>query len=74
MSLSWQLPVLRSAAKPIERQSKYFDLWQACWQQVVKERSAAEVAQEMGVTKNFAYLAKSRVLCRLREELNGLLD
>jgi RNA polymerase sigma-70 factor (ECF subfamily) len=48
--------------------------WKACWEQVVAGRPAAEVAQELGITVNAAHLAKSRVLRRLRQELDGLLD
>ena len=47
--------------------------WRACWEQVVNDRSAAEVARELKITVNMAYLARSRVLARLREELAGLL-
>ena len=48
--------------------------WQACWECVVRSRPPAEVAAELGVTDNAVYLARSRVLRRLREELSGLLD
>jgi RNA polymerase sigma-70 factor, ECF subfamily len=48
--------------------------WQACWQTVVCARPAAEVAAELGITVNAVYLAKSRVLVRLRRDLAGLLD
>jgi len=48
--------------------------WQACWEHVVAGRPAAEVAEQLGLTVNAVYLAKSRVLRRLREELQGLLD
>jgi RNA polymerase sigma-70 factor (ECF subfamily) len=48
--------------------------WQACWQFVVLDRPAAQIASELGITVNAVYLAKSRVLRRLREELSGLLD
>jgi RNA polymerase sigma-70 factor (ECF subfamily) len=48
--------------------------WTAFWECVVNERPAAEVAQELGLTENAVYLAKSRVLRRLRLELEGLLD
>ncbi len=48
--------------------------WQACLKQVVQESKAADVARELGITPNTAYLAKSRVLKRLREELAGLMD
>jgi RNA polymerase sigma-70 factor (ECF subfamily) len=48
--------------------------WQACWNTVVLDRPAAEVAAELGITVNAVYLAKSRVLSRLRQDLAGLLD
>jgi RNA polymerase sigma-70 factor (ECF subfamily) len=48
--------------------------WQACWQTAVCGRPAAEVAAELGLTVNAVYLARSRVLTRLRRELAGLLD
>lgn len=48
--------------------------WKACWELVARGRPAADVAAELGVTVNAVYLAKSRVLRRLREELRGLLD
>lgn len=48
--------------------------WRACWEFVVRDRPAAEVAAELGLTVNAVYLAKSRVLRRLRERLAGLLD
>jgi RNA polymerase sigma-70 factor (ECF subfamily) len=48
--------------------------WRACWEYVVAGRPPAEVAAELGVTVNSVYVAKSRVLTRLRQELEGLLD
>jgi RNA polymerase sigma-70 factor (ECF subfamily) len=48
--------------------------WQACWETAVKGRPPAEVAPELGITVNAVYLAKARVLSRLRQELDGLLD
>jgi RNA polymerase sigma-70 factor (ECF subfamily) len=48
--------------------------WKACWEHVVGGRDAAEVARELGITLNAVYLAKSRVLRRLRQELAGMLD
>jgi RNA polymerase sigma-70 factor (ECF subfamily) len=46
--------------------------WKACWETVVSARSPAEVASELGVSVEVVYGAKSRVLRRLREELEGL--
>ena len=48
--------------------------WEACWEYVVKGRSAEEVAAEKGVSVWTVYSAKSRLLRRLREELDGMLD
>jgi len=48
--------------------------WGAFWRVVVDGRAAADVADEMGLSVNSVYLAKSRVLRRLREELGELLD
>jgi RNA polymerase sigma-70 factor (ECF subfamily) len=48
--------------------------WKACWEQVVIGRSAAAVAAELGISVNAAYVARSRVLRRLREYLDQLLD
>jgi RNA polymerase sigma-70 factor (ECF subfamily) len=48
--------------------------WRAFWATAVEGRQAAEVAGELGLTPNAVYLARSRVLARLRGELAGLLD
>jgi RNA polymerase sigma-70 factor (ECF subfamily) len=48
--------------------------WKACWEHVVAGRSAQEVAEELGISPGSVYVAKSRVLCRLRQELDGLLE
>ena len=46
----------------------------AFWGVVVEARTPAEVARELGVKENVVYLAKSRVLRRLKEVYGGLLD
>jgi RNA polymerase sigma-70 factor (ECF subfamily) len=48
--------------------------WQAFWQVVVLDRPVADVAREVGLKPNAVYQAKFRVLRRLRDELQGLLD
>lgn len=48
--------------------------WKACWMSVVSEKPAAEIAEELGITVNAVYLAKSRVLRHLRVVLSGLMD
>src|SRR5205823_10763699 len=48
--------------------------WRACWEHVVSGRTAAAVAAELGLSPGAVYVAKSRVLARLRQELKDLLD
>jgi RNA polymerase sigma-70 factor (ECF subfamily) len=48
--------------------------WKAFWECVMNDRPGTEVARELGITENAVYLAKGRVLRRLRVELAGLLD
>jgi RNA polymerase sigma-70 factor (ECF subfamily) len=43
--------------------------WQAFWRIVVEGQSPADVAADLGLSRNAVYIAKSRVLCRLRELL-----
>lgn len=46
--------------------------WQAFWRTVVEEGSPEDVALELGLTRWAVYKARSRVLQRLRRELDGL--
>jgi RNA polymerase sigma-70 factor, ECF subfamily len=48
--------------------------WRAFWLTAVDDRPAAEVAAELGLSANAVYLARSRVLHRLRAELAGLWE
>jgi RNA polymerase sigma-70 factor (ECF subfamily) len=48
--------------------------WQACWRQVVDDCPAKQVAEELGISVASVYAAKSRVLRRLRRELDGMLE
>jgi RNA polymerase sigma-70 factor (ECF subfamily) len=48
--------------------------WKACWECVAQGRPAADVAAELGLSVAAVYIARSRVLRRLREELHGLLE
>ena len=48
--------------------------WKAFWRLAVDGCTPADVADELGVSVNAIYLAKSRVLRRLREELGDMLD
>jgi RNA polymerase sigma-70 factor (ECF subfamily) len=48
--------------------------WRACWLTVVEGVAPAEAARQLGITENAVYIARHRVLARLREELDRLLD
>ncbi len=47
--------------------------WQAFWKTVVDDRSAKDVAEELGMSPGAVRVCKSRVLQRLRQELGDLL-
>jgi RNA polymerase sigma-70 factor (ECF subfamily) len=46
--------------------------WEVFRLLVLEDRPAAEVARRTGLTRNAIYVAKSRVLKRLRQDLGGL--
>lgn len=46
--------------------------WKAFWMTAVDGDSASEVSRELGMSPGAVYVAKSRVLARLREEINQL--
>ncbi len=69
----YQLYVVQRAMEVMQAEFET-STWQACWSQVIEGKSAAEVAQQLNLSENAVYLAKSRVLRRLRDELEDLLD
>jgi RNA polymerase sigma-70 factor (ECF subfamily) len=48
--------------------------WQAFWRSAVEGQSPAVIAADLGVSVNTVYLAKARLLRRLREEFGDLFD
>jgi RNA polymerase sigma-70 factor (ECF subfamily) len=48
--------------------------WQAFWEFFTTGEEAGVVADRLGVSVDVVYTSKSRVLRRLREELEGMLD
>ena len=48
--------------------------WTAFTRVMVEGRSPADVAAELGMSVNAVFLARHRVLTRLRQELDGLLE
>lgn len=47
--------------------------WQAFTAYAIHDRPVADVAFQLGISPNMIYLAKSRVVARLRRELDGLI-
>lgn len=48
--------------------------WQAFWRVVVEDQSPEFVAESLGLSRNSVYLAKSRILRRLRTEFAELIE
>ena len=48
--------------------------WKAFWMTAVEERAAETVATELGLTTGAVYIARSRVLARLRDEVQKWED
>ena len=48
--------------------------WESFWRVTVEDHRPEDVARDLGVTVNVVYLAKSRVLRRLRDEFAGLVE
>lgn len=64
----------RLSAKAMDRVRHEFqpNTWQAFWGTAVDGRPAQEVGDELKMTAGAVYVAKSRVLARLREEVQRL--
>ena len=72
----WELEYQRRlSGKAMERVRHEFqaNTWQAFWGTAVDGRSAAEVGKELKMTTGAVYVAKSRVLARLRDEVQHLM-
>lgn len=63
--------LVRQAAESIRAEVEE-RTWQAFWRATVEGHSAAEIAAALGMSTNAVYVAKSRVLRRLREQLGDL--
>jgi RNA polymerase sigma-70 factor (ECF subfamily) len=48
--------------------------WQAFWRTAVEGHPPADIAADLGMSVNAVYVAKARMLARLREEFGGLID
>jgi RNA polymerase sigma-70 factor (ECF subfamily) len=72
----WELEYQRQlSARAMEMVKGEFqpNTWQAFWRTAVEGRPAQEVGGELKMTPGAVYVAKSRVLARLREEVQRML-
>jgi RNA polymerase sigma factor (sigma-70 family) len=82
-----EVPAEREDAWEVEYRQNLFDAactrvrpefqattWQAFWQAAVEGRPCSDVADSLCISVGAVYIAKSRVLARLREEARQLLD
>jgi RNA polymerase sigma-70 factor (ECF subfamily) len=72
----WELEYQRRlSARAMDRVKHEFqpNTWQAFWGTAVEGRGAAEVGKELKMTSGAVYVAKSRVLARLRDEVQSLI-
>ena len=71
----WELEYQRrlsAQAMEIVRNEFQTNSWKAFWGTAVEGRSANEVGQELGMSPGAVYVAKSRIIARLREEVQRL--
>lgn len=66
-----QLEAFRVAEKRVRREFSEAT-WQAFWQTWIDQKPVHEVAQRLGITSGAVYIARSRVMRRLREEASTL--
>jgi RNA polymerase sigma-70 factor (ECF subfamily) len=48
--------------------------WQAFWRVTVEGQAVADVAGDLGMSRNAVYIARSRILQRLHQEFGDLID
>ncbi|MCC7424336.1 MAG: sigma-70 family RNA polymerase sigma factor [Planctomycetaceae bacterium] len=76
-SEAWELEYQRRVtAIAMERVKSEFQekTWQAFWLTAVEGQSAADVAQTVGMSAGAIYVAKSRVLARLKSEVDAIRE
>lgn len=66
----------RLSARAMDRVKGEFQpaTWQAFWQTAVEGKAAGEVGSGLKMTAGAVYVAKSRVLARLRDEVKKMMD
>lgn len=64
--IEYRRELLARAAERIRREFRE-TTWTAFWRTAVEQATVAETAEELGVTEGAVYIARSRVMARLRE-------
>lgn len=65
--------IIRQALRNIR--SEFKDrTWEAFWKSAVEGGYPADIARQLGISRDVVHQAKSRVLRRLRKEVEGLLE
>lgn len=67
----YQRQLFHAAAQQV-REDFSNSSWQAFWQTAVEGKSASQAAQRLGVSTAAVYLAKARVMARIRQQLEIL--
>jgi RNA polymerase sigma factor (sigma-70 family) len=69
--LEWQRQLSARAMQQVEHEFQPAT-WKAFWMTAVEGKSAKEASDALGLSSGAIYVAKSRVLARLREEIESL--
>ncbi len=68
--VEYRREAFRAAARQVQKDVKE-STWQAFWLSTIDDLPAAEVARQLGLSVGGVYIARSRVMARLRREVNG---
>ena len=56
----------------ISKEASLAFTWKAFWKVAIEQKSGKEAATELGISTGAAYIAKSRVIARLSQEIAAI--